>query len=475
MAILLAHIFVFMPMFFRMGYHWDETLDFSGEATDTYVANGRWMQAILRMALGAGVHPWTSSIVACMLLSLACVWQCRIFKWGNAFLDMVYSLLSVIMCQYAFVLQYSHQSDVIAIGILLITHALYIIDNHGWKKSCTTAAICIGTALAIYQSLAFYFISLLSVLLILKCINSQSRTIIPTVARASVSLIIGAAVWFIGKGISLHFIDEEVLSFFAHGQGSMSNAASFVSSPIIYILHYTKCAVVHAFSQEFQMEALYSASIFAVIYISCKAFAIKATIATKVFMAICAMVLWLSPYLLIVALGNEWPCWPRTRIAEPVSFAGLWTIVLYGASLKAGGVRVSIRKWMYVLLALLLIRASACVSDKAKNERAYFETRLFTLKSMEQEALKLANSVGYKPGSYRCILFIPTAAYEYGGLDFNTSYPALKDIPTATGADYTKHKEALQAMPIWPERGSVRLDKGEIIIKGEAFDSSKDD
>lgn len=473
--VLLTYIFVFMPMFFRMGYHWDETLDFSGEATATYVGAGRWMLALLRMILGEGVHPWTASIVACMLLSLACVWQCRIFRWGSAFMDVVYSSLTAIMCQYAFVLQYSHQSDATAIGMLLITCALYIVDKHGWRMSCTAAATCIGTALAIYQSLAFYFISLLSILLILKCINNQTQSIVSTIARASGCTIIGAAIWLIGKEISLHFIDAEVVAFCTSVQGSMSNTAALLSAPVDYILHYTKCAFIHAFSQEFSMEALYSGSIIAVICITYKAFAIKTPIFAKLFMAICALGLWLSPYLLIVALGNDWMCWPRTRIAEPVSFAGLWTIVLYGASLKGGAMSASTKKWMYLLLFILLVRASACVSDKAKNERAYFETRLFRLKAMEQEAVNLANKAGYNPGTYRCILFIPDAPYEDAGMDFNSPYPALRNIPSATRLDYMKHKEALQSMPIWPQQGSVKLDKGEVIIRGEVFDGSTDD
>lgn len=390
-------------------------------------------------------------------------------------MDITYALLSVIMCQYAFVLQYSFQSDVIAVGVLLMTCAVNVIDKVGWKKSCAIATVCIGASLAIYQSLVFYFISLLSILLILKCINSQTQNIISIIARVAVSLILGYALWLIGKEISLHFIDEEIVSFFRNMQGSMNNSAGLLMAPVDYILHYTKCAFIHALSHSYQMEALYSASIIAVMYISYKAFVMKTHIATKIFMAICALVLWLSPYLLIVALGNEWPIWPRTRIAEPVSFAGLWTIVLYGATLKGGDLRGSIKKWMYVLLFFLLIRASACVSDKAKNERAYFEARLLTLTSMAEEASALANSAGYKPGSYRCILFIPNASYEYGGIDFNSPYPALKNLPSAKRADYMKHKEALQTMPIWPEQGSVRIDKGEVIIKGYAYDGSKDD
>ena len=49
-----AYLFVFMHMLFQFGYHWDETLDFDGTATDTYLANGRWMQALLRYLLGEG-------------------------------------------------------------------------------------------------------------------------------------------------------------------------------------------------------------------------------------------------------------------------------------------------------------------------------------------------------------------------------------------------------------------------------------
>ena len=45
-------MFVYGAMMPRFGYHWDETLDFSGGGMSTYFANGRWGLALWKHLLG---------------------------------------------------------------------------------------------------------------------------------------------------------------------------------------------------------------------------------------------------------------------------------------------------------------------------------------------------------------------------------------------------------------------------------------
>lgn len=169
-----AYLFVFMPMLFRFGYHWDERLDFDGTATDTYLANGRWMQALLRYLLGEGVHPWTTSFLACMILPYATVLQCKLYQWEDILHDVIFGCLTIVMYQYAFVMQYSHQSDVTAIGMLLMTFSAILLTDKGWSFKTVLALITTFTALSIYQTTGLYLAAILLVWGIIQCFKGNT-------------------------------------------------------------------------------------------------------------------------------------------------------------------------------------------------------------------------------------------------------------------------------------------------------------
>lgn len=469
----LAHLFVFMPMFARHGYRWDEILDFTGAATDTYVANGRWMQAILRIILGEGVHPWTSPILACVVLSATSVMQCMIFRWGSFYHSMAYGIAAVILYQYAFVMQYAHQSDTIAIGMLLSTIAVQYLIEKGFSWKTLVGILFIGLAISIYQSLGLYVVALLLIWGILECSRGEGRKAYGVAIKSIGAIMIALAMWKIGKECSLMFISEETKECYEYAQTSMANSSGILEAPLGYTLHYMLLTIKHCVIPEFKMEWLYGLTALPVLLIIIATFRLQNTKILKLAIIVGALALWILPFTMILALGNEWPCKPHTRIAEPIAFAGLWSIagVMYANCLTCYKYRQAI---VFIAMLLLLVRASGSVADIAATERALFESRVFNIKQMirEADAFVEKNKLPAKHDKY--VFFNSTTKYEYGSVDFTSSYPVWHRIRTAQKSDYKKHKEAVEEMPCWPNAGSIREDKGELIIKGNDFGGTQE-
>ena len=469
-----AYLFVFMPMLFRFGYHWDETLDFDGTATDTYLANGRWMQALLRYLLGEGVHPWTTSFLACMILPYATVLQCKLYQWEDILHDVIFGCLTIVMYQYAFVMQYSHQSDVTAIGMLLMTFSAILLTDKGWSFKTVLALITTFTALSIYQTTGLYLAAILLVWGIIQCFKGNTASAFRIVLKVLAIMVLAAALCEVGSRLAKTFVDEETRLYCTLAHERIGNTAGLLVAPLGYIAHYALCTAKHCIKPEFKLEWMYGCTLAALALIVAGAFRFApGKFFTKIAIATSAVALWMLPFALILLLGNEWPCKPHTRLAEPLAFAGLWSLALrfspFGHPFSPCARRICA-----ILLSVLLIKASACVSDIAKVERALFENRMYNLKQMEREACQVAEQAGLDIDKCRFIYFENGSDDQYGNEDFNGAYPAWEKIPTARNADYAKHKETIQQMPIWPRNGSIRADKGEVIIKGASYGGTQE-
>lgn len=469
----LTHLFVFMPMLARYGYRWDEILDFTGAATDTYVANGRWMQAILRIILGEGVHPWTSPFLACIVLSATSVMQCEIFRWGSFQRRLAYGIAAVILHQYAFVMQYAHQSDTIAIGILLSTIAVqYLIEKEiSWRTLSGILFICL--AISIYQSLGLYVVALLLIWGILECSRGEERKVYSVAIKSIGAIMIALALWKVGKECSLMFISEETKECYEYAQASMSNNEGILAAPLGYTCHYMLLTIKHCVMPEFKMEWLYGFTALPVLLIIIATFRLQNNKISKLAIIVGVLALWILPFTMILALGNEWPCKPHTRIAEPIAFAGLWSIA---GVMNANCLKCSQRckLMVYIAMLLLLVRASASVADIAAKERALFESRIYNIKQMIREADAFVEKNELSVNQDKYIFFDSATKYEHGSVDFTSSYPAWHKIRSAQKSDYKEHKEAVDEMPCWPHSGSIREDKGEVIIKGNSFGGTQE-
>ena len=473
LVILSAHLLVFMPLFYRFGYRWDEILDFSGAATDTYIANGRWMQAGLRYILGEGVHPWTSPFLACIILSRTIVMQCKIFDWGSFYRNVAYGLLVVIMHQYAFVLQYAHQSDTIAIGMLLATLAVRELSFNSRSMSTVIACIYMCLAIATYQSLALYIIGLLLILSIRKCAYGDNKNVFRIALKSAAALICASIMWKIGKSCSLMFINDETRMCYEHAQSCMSNSAGIMESPVGYVCHYTLLVLKRAFHPEYKLEVLYPLTLIGVAAIAMASLRLHVDKCSKGIILVCTLGLWLLPFSMILALGNEWPCKPHTLLAEPIAFSGIWSIAadMYANQIKN---KPKCKAILLSVLLILLVRASSSVSDIAKEERTLFERRAYNVNEMIREADILVQNSKEANRNLKYVYFNEETEYEYGSEDFTSSYPAWAKMRTARKADYDKHKTVVDHMPCWPREGSIRQNKGEIIIKGKNFGGTQE-
>lgn len=267
---LAAYLFVFMPMLFRFGYHWDETLDFDGTATDTYLANGRWMQALLRYLLGEGAHPWTTSFLACLILPYATVIQCKLYQWEDILHDVIFGCLTIVMYQYAFVMQYSHQSDVTAIGMLLMTFSAIPLTDKGWSFKTVLALITTCTALSIYQTTGLYLAAILLVWGTIQCFKGNMASTFHIGLKAFVIVVLAAAICEAGSQLAKTFVDEETRLYCALSHEKMSNTAGILEAPLGYIAHYALRTAKHCIKPEFKLEWMYGCTLAALALNRCR-------------------------------------------------------------------------------------------------------------------------------------------------------------------------------------------------------------
>ena len=156
------YMLVYVPVCVRQGLHWDEVFDVAGAANGTYVAAGRWGLALYRYLFGMGYIPWASGVVAGLYIAAALVLQTRLFSIRAGFGLVLYGALYIGCVQWVNQLQYSHQSDAVALSLLCATVAAYLLNERAVRCRCF-ASVMLIYACSVYQTSMLYLLVILFV------------------------------------------------------------------------------------------------------------------------------------------------------------------------------------------------------------------------------------------------------------------------------------------------------------------------
>lgn len=469
---LLLFLFVYGAMLHKYGYHWDETLDFQGGGMDTYLVNGRWGLAIWRYVFGIGPVVWPAGCIVCVMLSFFLVLVSKLLEINSFVYKVAFGMLYVLIPQYAYMMSYSMQSDAVAFGLFLMATAVFFIIKGGWQ-SILLSVLLFAFSVGVYQTLALTFVALTAIVFIHKCLKNELYDLSFLIKGAVVS-ILGMFLYLVIRYSVEIFcpVDSNVLNWVKEGQANMCNHSwNSLSEFLLYLIHYSKEVVITAvYTNSFSGENIYSC---AMIFLCVLLFVVwkKKGLDNigRIFVSFMLLFVWVVPFLMILVMGNVWPCLPHTRLTEPLVFASLGIMSLP---------YIPKSKNLYLLLSLLLLvgvmRSSIHVGKLSARERGAFECRLYKLLRMEEEACAIAkaNGISLTDGN---ILYFKKNEYKFGGLeyycvDFCGDYPALRYMRYGYKSEEIKrHQETLSKMPCWPANGSIIVDKGVVLIHGDTI------
>lgn len=465
-------LFVFGAMIPRFGYHWDETLDFCGGGMETYIANGRWGLYAWKYVFGFGLGTWTAGLLVGLFAAAAVMCQQRILELKSGISRVIYALAFMCLPQTAYSMSYSIQSDAVMFGVFATSLAVYCITQPGWSKGFI-AALLVALSVGIYQSLALNFVVIVA-LAVLVGIIKQKEGVFSLMCKGVAVLFAAMLIWFCLDKASVHVLSvpEGIMHQYKSGQSAMTNHGGIVDlfTLTMYLLHYGKVVLQTAlWPDSYPGELVYASAIIPVSLLTWYVWTRgKLNGFARLFANALLVFLWLSPFLMILVMGNEWPCRPHTRLAEPVVFAALWGMVISCFLQK------SLLRWVVLLLGVVaVIRGSMHVSHYAAVERAEFELRLYSLLRMEEEAVVVAHANKITPQKGNILYFRKITdgdAVRYSYADFCGQYPALRFLRYGNRPEEIEmHREALQTMPSYPQEGSIRVNNGVVIICGETM------
>ncbi len=464
--LMLIFLFIYGAMAVRGGYHWDETLDFAGQGMYTYLANGRWGLVLWRCIFGHGCAVWLNSLLAGGLLCAAIIVQLRVLRVEHTGAQLVYALLYMLQIQFAYQMDYAYQCDATAAGILATSWAALQLQKGGLRHLFyATAAVLF--AIAVYQSLALNFVVLLGLVMLQKITDGQSATALHTIGRACLACAIALVLWFAVKTalISLISVPDNVLTYCREYAERINYREQLFSAEWYLYLFRMLGAMAHDALLPFTYdgEPFYAAStiagiILAIVLLRRAKGGLQTTGGLLLLLG-----LWIAPFSMYMVVGETWPCYPHTKLAQPIVLAGFWMIALRHLPGCAWWRRLGV-----CALVVCSIQAASLVTRHAENLQARFEERLHRLQLAESQGVRLAIESGITPKKGCILYYADTQNWRSGGLvDFCGDYPALLYMQGATDAQlYRLHKQHLQEMPEWPAHGAVRVVGDKVIIKG---------
>lgn len=477
------YLCIYVPMCVRHGVAVEET-QFSHNHLPVMLCNGRWGVFLFRYLTHSGEYlPYAAGILAGMFISAAVLVQTKIFNIRFFSHRIVYAVFYFSCTQWAHQLRYSNQSHAIALGILSASVAVYIqFTNKQTIKTFIASTLLLCYSISTYQTLALYYGTLVAVAFVARSINGTLA-----LKWRKVLFICGAVLlalffyYIIGKLLlSLFPPPTDMLQRVKEYQQGMTGYSFFLAAPFM-----DKCQMIEYYAIRVPLANLLGkiyrgqgiitlAFIPAIILMYMQ---LKRRSYVNIVLLMLIMVL---PYLGAILLFKDVPV--RTFIAEPVSFAGVWSVALRDINLRVRLLKILICS----LLGFIFVYSSCRVATISRDEHWAWERSKEEVLSMYHHAKQVARSSGM-PDCNICILgkpSIPTAHLfdiEDVGFRLNEVYPniikgkawtdyylyylRLSNIKKGDDSDLERHREVFEVMPNWPSEGSVRMSKGEVIIR----------
>lgn len=464
------YVIIYGSISCRIGRHWDEVLDFDGQAYDTYIAAGRWVTGIWRYMCGGWMPCCIPGFMAGIALAVLVYVQSSALGVHSARRRIVYGILYFSAIQWACMLRFSHQSDTVAIGMACATGAAVLCGRKGWRNMAG-AWLLLTLALGCYQTLALYFSVFWLLLRTGRILRQEECPLREWLRVAGVSMAAVMAWAAVKSAMSAH-LSREILDYVLHYQSTTNQWGSFTSimdnhERVLCVAHYFKETVCNALGMGKETYPLFAASAIPLLLLLRRLWS-SVHGWLRIEGLISVLVIWWLPFCMTLVMLS--PMGFRAALAAPLSFAGLWVLATAGWNPQPRTAKLLLPVTGFLLVAA----AATTVFMEAREEYRLHNGSIALLQKMDARAAACARQAALdKPrvlvlGHCRKAEKVLAGAYPVlaiGVLDWYASVYGFSHIKMGHAEDRDRHAAVYSTMPCWPAEGSVAADGGEIIIR----------
>ncbi len=483
------YLCIYGLLLFRFGMDYDEVHEYGVAVTDNYVALGRWGLYAYRYVMGGGTCPWVSGLMAGFAIAAALALQTHLLGLSQWWQRFVYGGMYLGVLQWAFQLRYSVQSDAVGLCFLCMTWAVYMLFKGGSSRLCMVVAalfICLG--LSVYQSSVLYLAALVLAMVVASIQKTGQLPRCRVWFQVMGACVLGGCGYYAVHAACLHFfpLSESARSFaqnyFAAQTGGIPEDAG-IGETLRIFLHFGLMTPLRTYLESSwpgHWVSLMTAPVALWIVVSLKERTSWAGVCVG---GMATFALLMVPYTLsVILLHDYFPV--RVYVAESVSTALLWGLLI--RDMRGGGMRAGTRLFCCVVACFVVIKSMYGGALLARDEMYYHDRSMEELIAMNARGQQVGLRAGLKdcpivvvgavshPGDQMFSLeengryvdaVSPYVFFWKGCMEEYAQFLRLPRLRQGTQVDEEFHREALELMPIWPHDGSVRADKGEVIIR----------
>ncbi|MCQ2370529.1 MAG: glucosyltransferase domain-containing protein [Akkermansia sp.] len=489
LAFFAVYMLVYASYLFSGVVHVEDLLE--GKVGPEYLSNGRFVIWILRRITGgfAVIYP-AAGVVSGLFISAALLLQVKLLGLNRNFQRFAYGCIYVGCTQWMGVLFFQKMCDGAALGILLSTLAV-ILTLSGRRWQIVLAVLCCTLGVACYHTIVLVYATLMFAWFLFRAVDNLSerpdfRCLLHGLGVCAVS----CTLYFAIAATIKFFLPHDVLAGTADYQQSIVGWQSMHGVPDYCRLMWDY-GVVEPFRKMFSADGkIYTygwVAVGALSVLSWRRLGWRkaAMIAAGGITLLC--IPYLSGIMLLSPIGTE----SRVLLAKPLALACCVGLLLCHPVCSLA----YFRRVLLVVVSFVVMQSTYRVSNTAKNEQYGAATALAELRDMNargQAAGVQAGCLdcpillcGRLPGDYhqdsriqqrRSSYWISSCASPFlfahpkrRVAEFTVqSYIRSERLPrlkVASREQEAEHAQALREMPIWPADGSVRVDKGVVIIK----------
>lgn len=449
------------------------TLSIDEEFPDNFAQTmmlGRWGHALIRhYLLPEPFVPFITTALCLIFLSFSAVLSAIYLKLSK-YQSIAYIVMLAALPQLAYQIQFSNQSDTIALSILFSTLSLFAL-NVSRLKSYVLFIILTVASLSIYQSVFLFAASLLCVKFTILAIKKEIKLsgLIKKLAFYVTLTLIALVINSLFSKLCAYYYNIPTSSYLTAmiGWGKLSPGEI-----IITVCQYIyNCFTLNA---PFGMNALPFTFVWMVV-ICLVAFKEGKNFFLLLLLCLTTIA---SCFIMNLVLGAWLP--PRTMIQAPVIFAGLFAAAL--VSLKV----ISLQHKIFLSFIPVLFLISGAVSSNklfysdymAREADAHLSSQIIDTIYNKYPDFDIKTTPVFFYGSYTPANVWRLAGadafgasfFEWDGGNNSRIYAYLKSAniaefvhPNPDQVDLAS--KAGKELPSWPNRGSVLLHNGVIIIK----------
>ena len=472
------YLLVYFPLFQRSGLHWDELFDAGGAANETYIAAGRWGLALYRLLFEVGYMPWASGIIAGGYISAALVIQYRLLGIVSCSGRFLYGAFYVGCIQWAFQLQYSHQSDAVAFALLCMTSAVYLFTLKSWRSDILAVGLVVY-ACSVYQTAMLYFL----VVWMLRVMVAQVTVLFGWRRYAKeLLLVVVAGVLYLCSSMlikSLPVVFDEELAYVKGVQAAMSKWGEIMAAPalgdkidlwLVYIVCYIKVLIKNLLGMTYEGQWVFATALWPLFWLQWRYLRKE----RDVVRAILLLFVWTVPFVMSLVVMTDQGA--RVSLAEPLSAAGIWALYLRNWQSIS-----RCRLCVVILGVLVLLKAEYRCAVIAEDEKNICLSKMENLRSLNNRILSIAESANLDSPAVIYWGSIPAKTWnpyvERWGryreseslmLLPNGRFPAPFNemvIRQCSAEEEPFYRDVAMNMPIWPTPGSVARCGNSVLIR----------